>query len=97
MQQQQCLHESAPRKKKEASPWWDFLSHCKEAADSSDSEHDDDMSYVHYNDMIGTTGAKHSADDDLAIKESAPLSPESTVRTTPVKLISTQSNNNEDV
>jgi len=99
-QQQQCLQQSAPINKKEASPWWDFLSHCKEAADSSDSEHDDTTSYENYNDIICTTGcttsAKNSADDDLAIKESAPLSPASAVRTTPVKLISTQSNNNGD-
>ncbi len=99
-QQQQCLQQSALIKKKEASPWWDFLSHCKEAADSSDSEHDDTTSYANYNDIICTTGcttsAKNSADDDLAIKESAPLSPASAVPATPVKLISTGSNNNGD-
>ena len=75
--QQHCLQTSAPReKKKEASHWWDFLSHCKEAADSSDSEDDspqeNDRSYANNNDMMTcNTGPTNSADDDLAIKESA--------------------------
>ena len=96
MQQQQCLQTPSPRKKKEkpASPWWDFLSHCKEAADSSDSEHDD-LSYAQYcNDMICTAGATNTADDGPIIKETAALSPESVARTTPVKLISGSRSNN---
>lgn len=95
-QQQQCLQTPTPMKKKEkeASPWWDFFSHCKEDPDSSDSEHDE-LSYAHYcNDMIYTPGAANTADDDPKSKASAPLSPKSAVRTTPVKLISgTRSNN----
>eukprot|EP00984_Skeletonema_dohrnii_P011876 scaffold4766_cov160-Skeletonema_dohrnii-CCMP3373.AAC.2 len=102
-QQQQSLLAAAPSKKKEASPWWDFFNHCKEAADSSDSEDDcpqqnDDMSYADYNDMCAT-GPTDSAndDDDLIIKQQpAPLSPASIVRTTPVKLISARSDNNGD-
>eukprot|EP00986_Skeletonema_menzelii_P009848 scaffold4591_cov80-Skeletonema_menzelii.AAC.1 len=103
MQKQQCLLAAAPRKKKEASPspWWDFLGHCKEAVDSSDSEDDtpqqnDDMTHANYDDMMCTSCPKNSANDDLIIKESAPLSPGSIVRTTPVKLISARSNGSAD-
>lgn len=76
MQQQQCLQASAPRKKK-ASPWWDFLSHCKEADDSSDSEDDspqeiDDRSCANHNGMMTcNAGQINSTNDDLTIKESA--------------------------
>ncbi len=97
MQQQQCLQTPTPRKKKqkEASPWWDVFSHCKEAADSSsDSEHDD-LSYEQYcNDMISTPLATNTADNGPIIAETAPLSPQSVVRATPVKLISDSRSNN---
>ena len=75
--QQQYLLVDAPRRKKTGpppSPWWDFLN-CKKAVDSSDSEDDDDVSYVahvNYNDMMRATGFVF-ANDDLMIKESAPL------------------------
>ena len=103
MEQQQCLLAAAPREKKEASPspWWDFFGHCKAAADSSDSEDDtpqqnDDMSSNANDDnMMCPTGPTNSANDNLIIKESsAPLSPGSIVRTTPVKLIGARSNGN---
>ena len=81
MQQQQCLQTSAPRKKK-ASPWWDFLSHCKGADDDSSSDSDDDSpqqiddrSYANHNDMMTCNAdpANSSTNDNLIIKESAPV------------------------
>eukprot|EP00984_Skeletonema_dohrnii_P011880 scaffold4767_cov80-Skeletonema_dohrnii-CCMP3373.AAC.2 len=101
-QQQQSLLAAAPSKKEEASPWWDFFNHCKEAADSSDSEDDcpqqnDDISYADYNDMCATGPTDSANYDDLIIKQQpTPLSPASIVRTTPVKLISARSDNNGD-
>lgn len=104
--QQQCLISAAPRKKEALpSPWWDFFGNCKEAADSSDDSEDgsrgqnDDLSCANNHDdiiMCTSTGPANSTNDDLIIKESAPLSPGSIVRTTPVKLISARSNGNAD-
>ncbi len=78
MQYQEYLQASAPRKK--ASPWWDFLSHCKGTDDSSsDSDDDspqeiDDKPYANHNDtMTCNTGPTNSTNDDLLIKESAPV------------------------
>jgi hypothetical protein len=81
-----------------ATPWWDFFSHCKEAAES-DSEDDhfqnnDDTSYADFNNDGCVTNSAND-DDDLTIN-SAPHSPASIVRT-PLKLISTQSNDTADV
>ena len=91
---QQQVSSGRPRKKK---PWWDFFSHCKEAADSSDS--DDDCPQQNKDNMSYATGPTTSADDDLIISiNSAPLSPTYIdPTTTPVKLISVaRTNNNAD-
>ena len=96
-QQQHCLlAAAAPRKKKEASsPWWDFFSHCKEAADSdSEDGKKDDMSYVDYDNRGCAT---ISAGNDALLIKPVPLSPAYIVRTPPLKLISsTQSNDAAD-
>eukprot|EP00985_Skeletonema_marinoi_P016771 scaffold9058_cov174-Skeletonema_marinoi.AAC.1 len=97
---QQQVSSGRQRKKKEeeaSSPWWDFFSHCKEAADSSDSE--DDCPQQNKDNMSYATGPTTSADDDLIINiNSVPLSPDYIVQTTtPVKLISVaRINNNAD-
>ena len=85
---------AAPKKNKEASPWWNFFNNCKDVSDSEDS---DDLTsydishhdYAHHNDMMctGSTNIAANSTNGNIILKSTSQAFDSHVPITPVKSI----------